>query len=163
MRRDEWEIGDLHFGGEIHQKIDFSIGEHHFLMSFSKILREDADYLAEREKVAGFPLPEASYDVKFDREENIKAGSFFEPPPGNLRMSPEEIQKLGEVLPRLLEYHCEGTGAAVYLMTAERRSLKRFYDRLAKQYAAKLGYEVYSDLGGGFEYAIKTKKNPGRD
>ncbi len=160
MQKTEWKIENIRFGDEIHQKVDFWVGEHLFLMTFSKILRKNDAYLRDRAHRAGFSLPEESYDVKFDRMENVQNETYFEPPEQLLTI--RETCELQETLAELLEFHCGETGALVYLAAAERPSLKRFYDRLADRYADQLGYDVYRDLGHKeMEYAIKTQKQRG--
>ena len=148
---DEFKVGEI-----ISQRIDFSIKENRFLMLFTPVKDfSDAETLASRSREIGFTIPDACYEIKFDRLENFESENFYEIPSHKLSLS--EIRHLGKKLVHLLEFHCQETSAEAYLAVAERPKLRSFYDRLAKNYADTLQFEVLKDLEpGGFGYAIRT-------
>lgn len=67
------------------------------------------------------------------------------------------MSRLGIGLTKLIHFHMKTTNAEVYFIAAENKPLKSFYDRLAKQYANRLEFNVISGLGyEKLDYAIKT-------
>ena len=155
-----WKFEDLPYGEVNSQRINFSIDDHNFFMVFTPVILNDSEYKYERELSAGFNIPDKSYDVKFDREENFESGNFYMPPSSEFsQMTPGKMKRLGTGVCKLMEFHCSITGAEVYFASAENEGLKQFYDRLANKHSDELEYKVTTGLGEeGLDYAIKTSK-----
>lgn len=159
-RIDKWVLQAFPVGDINSQKIDFSIDDHDFVMIFTPVLESgDVQYLKERSADIGFSIPQNSYDVKFDRIENFQTGNLYAKPSLRYsRMNFSKMSRLGHGIAKILDFHRETTNAEVYLATAEHTALKSYYDRLAKQHASRLKFNVTSELGSeGLDYAIKTE------
>lgn len=155
-----WKFEDLPYGEFNSQRIDFSIDDHNFFMVFTPVILTNSEYKYQRETLAGFSVPDKSYDIKFDREENFESGDFYMPPSSDFsQMTPGKMKRLGKGVCKLIEFHCSITGAEVYFASAENGGLKQFYDRLANKHSDELEYKVTTGLGEeGLDYAIKTSK-----
>jgi len=156
-----WDFIEFSVGDVYSHRIDFSIDDHEFLMTFTPVLSSgNREYLIERSKDVGFNIPDNSYDVKFDRLENFESDDFFSPPSTTFSfMCMAKLRRLGMAICQLLEFHAMAKDTEVYLASAENEGLKCFYDRLANRHAIRLEYDVIADLGEeGLDYAIKTSK-----
>ncbi|MDM8524942.1 hypothetical protein QUF80_16350 [Desulfococcaceae bacterium HSG8] len=88
MSETDWKIELFPYGEIWAERIDFSIGEHDFLMVFTPMSEiSDEETLAQKSEDAGFIIPDNSYDVKFDRTENFGSGDFYAPPSSEMNLS----------------------------------------------------------------------------
>lgn len=141
--------------GFYYQSFKFMINGFPFIMVFFEILRSDFGYLCEREKEVGFPLPAGSFDVKFDRQNNVDKEEYYTPAQPDEQLNAKGMAALGNVLEIILEKHVIKYKSQFFLAIADNPRLKHFYDRLARKYRHSLKYSIVSNIGyGGNGYAI---------
>lgn len=145
--------GDLEF-----KLVEFQILNHKYIMIFSIAEQEAFGYKADE---LGVKLPNNSYEVKFDLEENFHSGEYFKAP---LNHTPfRVIRELGLALKSLLQAHYEIHQANAYIFVASRLELKGYYDALAKRYRDDVAFEVINNLGEEeLGYVLTTPKFHGR-
>ncbi len=156
----ELQIELVSFGELTAEMIHFSIKDHGFSMIFTPVRMLEDECIKEKECDLSFPIPENSYDVKFDRHENIEDGNYYDSPGvGFSKFGLSEMSLLGRWLVKIVKFHEERTEAELYLAEANNQALNVYYARLARRHADGLGYEVYKNLGSeGKGYAIKTQR-----
>lgn len=140
-------------------RYDFSIESHLFVVIFSPVDIDDAEYRCFRSDEVGFVIPSDCYDVKFDRFENFENENYFVPPKkGECARDIYFLDHLAEALVNIITLHHNVYHAKAYFAVAETMKLKRFYDRILHHSFAEVAYEVTTDLGErGNGYALKTR------
>lgn len=151
-----WILQDFDIGTIPCQIIEFSVEGHIYIMLFNRVdATKTQDMISDKADELGIEYRENSYEVKFDLKDNFESDRFFEKPEST--MSVTGMRTLGGIIIDLLDFHYRHSHAEVYFCVAESKKLKRFYDRLAKQYTEKLDFRVKMNLGDeGLGYEITT-------
>lgn len=151
-----WNLRDFFYGDIPCQIIEFSVGEHEYMMFFSQVNAvRTPEMNINKAQELGIEFREKSYEVKFDLKANFNSETFFHPPESKVSVAAMKI--LGKTVVALLDFHYRNSDSEAYLCVASSVKLKRFYDRLAKMYATELKFNIVNGLGEeGLGYEIKT-------
>ncbi|MCS3458574.1 hypothetical protein [Aeromonas sp. BIGb0445] len=154
----EWNLETFAFGALTAQKISFSIDHHDYIMVFSPVAATYGDTIGDKEAEFGMTFPANTFEMKFDRQDNFEEENFFVPPSASEdRLAHSQLNRLGNAISQILDFHMSTTSAQLYIAIAENPKLKTFYARLAKKHAQPLNCTVSKDIGEeGLGYAIRT-------
>lgn len=151
-----WNFEDFWIGSIECQIVRFDIKSHKYIMIFNRLDTEmDLETLEDKARELKTQYKFDSYKVTFDLQDNFDKETFYEPPME--RRGIAEIKELGRIICEIIYAHYESVNAKAYFFLADNMSLKRFYDRLAVKYAARLGFKVIANLGAEKSgYEIQT-------
>ena len=149
------QFNEFQENGFHYQSFKFFINGFPFIMVFFEIMRNHQEYLEEREKELGAVIPTGSYDVKFDRQNNVDKKEYYQPATPDEQLNARGMAALGLALEMILERHIEKYHSRFFLAVADNPRLKRFYDRLVSKMRSSQRYTIVTNIGyGGNGYAI---------
>lgn len=142
------EFNEFPQGRFLNHLYKFSIDDHYFIVIFSPVDTEDEEYHRYRSEEVGFNIPEKSFDIKFDRQENFDSGDFYKPPaPAQCSRRRRFTDELSEALQTIIKKHYYTYQAKVYLAVAENDKLKRFYHRILQNVDTDVVYQLTKEIG----------------